>query len=118
MPAEFFDMNFVKSLRDSFNESANFMTWAFYALITACAGMVLSQLDEFRTRYSNIVSLCLFFVSMLIFIPNLYFLSDVFRKNIGDGAGFLSFIIGLIMLFINIVPQIYFIVKRLEKEAF
>lgn len=99
-------------LRDAFNESVNYMTWSFYALITAYVAMAFQERDKVKTRFSNFLNKLLFLMSMFIFIPNIFFVSRVFSEKLGPAAGVGSFIIGLLFMMINSIPAITGLVQQ------
>ncbi len=99
-------------LREAFNESANFLAWSFYAMITAYVSLALLEREAFKTRYNGVISKVLYVISMIIFIPNMYFVSQVFQEKLGALAGVISFILGLLMMMLNAFPVITGIVQK------
>lgn len=104
--------HFVIMVREAFNESANFLAWSFYAMITAYVSLALLERDSFKTRYNGLISKFLYGISMVIFIPNIYFVSRVFEEKLGPLAGVISFVIGLLMMMLNAFPVITGIVQQ------
>ncbi|MEN0585304.1 MULTISPECIES: hypothetical protein [Kosakonia] len=104
--------HFVLMIRDAFNESANYLTWSFYSLITAYVSIAMLEKSNFKNKFDNFFSKLLFLISMLIFIPNILFISQVFGDKLGNFAGVASFVICLLMLMLNSVPAITGLVDK------
>ncbi len=64
----------------------------------------------------SVIGIIVFLVYVLIFIPNLFFISQIFHEKLGWLAGVLSFIIGFVMMMLNSIPVIYGIVKMNDKK--
>lgn len=103
--------HFLVLLKAAFSESANFLSWSFYAMITAYVSLAFLERNEFRIRYNILISKLFFFISMAIFIPNIYFVSQIFGEKLGSFAGIMSFIIGIFMMMLNSLPAITGIVQ-------
>lgn len=65
-----------------------------------------------KNKFDNFFSKLLFLISMLIFIPNILFISLVFGGKLGNFAGIASFVICLLMLMLNSVPAITGLVDK------
>lgn len=103
---------FFVLLSEAFNESVNYMTWAFYALITAYVSMAFQERNKDKPWCNVLLNKLLFLISMSIFIPNIYFVSRVFSEKLGPAAGVFSFIIGLLFMMINSIPAITGLVQQ------
>ncbi|HEE4845149.1 TPA: hypothetical protein R7G56_000558 [Klebsiella pneumoniae] len=104
--------HFVLMIREAFNESANYLTWSFYSLITAYVSIALLEKNNFKTGFDKFISKLVFLISMFIFIPNIWFISLVFGDKLGSFAGFAYFVICLLMLMLNSVPAITGLVDK------
>lgn len=104
--------HFVLMIREAFNESANYLTWSFYSLITAYVSMAMLEKSNFKTGFDKLVSKLVFLMSMVIFVPNIWFISMVFEDKLGSFAGFASFFFCLLMMMLNSIPAITGIVQN------
>ncbi|KFX03551.1 hypothetical protein KP22_15870 [Pectobacterium betavasculorum] len=108
--------HFLGLLKLAFNESASYFSWAFYSLITAYIVMALLDKNKVRGGVMSVIGIIIFLVYVLIFIPNLFFISQVFYERLGWLAGVLSFIVGFVMMMLNSIPVIYGITQKNDKK--
>lgn len=104
--------DYVLMIREAFNESANFLTWSFYSLITAYVSLAMLERNNIKTRFDKLFSKIIFLIAMIIFIPNIFFISKVFGEKLGSFAEFASFVICLLMMMLNSVPALLSLVEK------
>lgn len=108
---------FLMTLREAFDQSTNYMTWAVLTLITAYVGLTIFQLPHFKHKFSVPVSLFLFLLSALICIFNLFLMAVVFQQKLGSVVGVISFLIGFIIIFINSAPVLFSLAPFAKKPV-
>ena len=95
--------NFIVLLREAFNETANYLTWSFYALLAAYISMAFLSLkrNKIADKIGKVI-FCMFIATTLF--PNLMFIVQVFNEKLGIIAGVISFVIAIFMIIINSAP--------------
>ncbi|CDM88378.1 hypothetical protein [Xenorhabdus bovienii] len=79
---------FMESLRLSFDCSINYLTWAFFSLVTAFAFDRLSDMKRFKNRVGNCISRLIckayFIVFFLIGVANINYIREIFSFYLGS----------------------------------
>lgn len=97
--------NFIVMLREAFNESANYLTWSFYALLAAYISMAFLSMKRNKNKITDKIGKAIFGIFIVtILLPNLMFIVLVFSQKLGTVAGVISFVIAIFMLIINTAP--------------
>ncbi|HCR4427369.1 hypothetical protein [Morganella morganii] len=80
---------FMEVVKDSFNESTNHLTWAFFSLVAAFMFDRALDLKGFKRKWVNRIFRFLFRVYFFLFLiigtVNIIFISNIFTKNF-DGS--------------------------------
>lgn len=106
-------------LRDAFNESANYLAWSFYSLLSAYIFLTIvetrgkSKLKKLVMRASMVV----FWTFAVIAMVNFWFMSLVFGDKFGVIAQYISFFIGIMMIIINSYPVVRSIIDENKNDG-
>lgn len=80
---------FMEMLKQSFCESTNYLTWAFFSLVAAFMFDRALDLKEFKNKCGNLIFRSLFrgyfFIFMLIGVINVYTIKNIFSEKL-DGS--------------------------------
>jgi hypothetical protein len=93
-------------LGEAFNESANYFTWSFYALLTAYIFIRTIRTSP-KTRNKKVMLVAgrvVFVVYAAVSAINNVFMSLVFAEKLGTLAQVASLSLGMVMLIVNSIP--------------
>lgn len=78
---------FMEVVKNSFNESTNYLTWAFFSLVAAFMFDRALDLKGFKKKWVNRLFRFLFRVYFFLFLiigaVNIKFISNIFAENFG-----------------------------------